>query len=62
MTWLIAIDRLRAGDRNRRMETIDVAIEIPDSGTPADVRWNVPSGTSGCRAALANSPRTKVRR
>jgi len=62
MTWLIAIarnraiDRLRAGDRNRRMETIDVAIEIPDSGIPADVALELAERNKrlqGCLGELA---------
>src|SRR5581483_9466204 len=42
MTWLIAIarnraiDRLRADKQGRRMEPIDAAAEVPDSGVRAD--------------------------
>ena len=42
MTWLIAIvrnraiDRLRAGRQNRRMEPIDVADEVADTAPAAD--------------------------
>jgi RNA polymerase sigma-70 factor (ECF subfamily) len=70
MTWLIAIarnrsiDRLRASRTSRSMETIDVAADVADSATRADMALeNVQEHTRlhGCLDGLAANERAALR-
>jgi len=59
MTWLIAIarnksiDRLRAGRQNRRMDSIDEAVEIADSAPRADAALESSESVTRLHACLA---------
>ena len=63
MTWLIAIarnkaiDRLRAERVSRRMETIDVAVELPDAAPGADAALESAEASRRLHACLAGLER-----
>jgi RNA polymerase sigma-70 factor (ECF subfamily) len=70
MTWLIAIarnraiDRLRADKQGRRMEPIDVAAEVPDSGVRADAALETTETSirlHGCLDELVEHERNALR-